>query len=213
MPEEIVLQSSGLRLQNGAHPAGGTFEFILRQGQGGLVILDNLDLLRRLMRCCLGIEQSKAGRISWWEGSREVSRSGSWGQYKFYRCISYVNRHSQLLGSLTLNQNFQILHDYTGRENGPERTRRTLADFGLAEYGNKLADSLPEPVRRLALYALALAREPYLILMERPSQFLDRDFDLVWARLRTQASEEQLAYIVFDRTPLPYDPAHFQWRL
>ncbi|MDR0882441.1 MAG: hypothetical protein LBP55_07850 [Candidatus Adiutrix sp.] len=213
MSEEIVLQASGVSFQNGPHPAGGPFDFALRLGQGGLVVMDNLDLLRRLMRCCLGVEQPETGRIDWGAGSGMVSRSGSWGPYELYHQIGCVNRHSQLLGSLTLSQNLQLLHDYADLEDGPERARRSLADFGLTEYGNDRADSLPEPVRRLALYVLALAKAPRLLLMERPSQFLDRDFGPIWAGLRAQAGEGRLAYLVFDRTRLPYDPAHFQWCL
>ena len=211
MSDKIVLQASGVSLQNGEQPADGPFEFVLRQGQGGLVVLDNLDLLRRLMRCCLGVEQPEVGRIDWGKDSRVLSRSGRWGKYELCHQIGCVNRQSQLLGSLTLSHNIQLLHDYAGLEDGPERARRSLADFGLAEYGNALAVRLPEPVRRLARYVLALAKEPRLLLMERPSQFLDRDFGQVWARLRAQAFEGRLAYLVFDRTRLPYDSTHFQW--
>lgn len=188
------------------HLAYGPLSLELAPGQGALVLVNDLGLMRRLMRCCLGLEVPEAGRISWWTDLNE-DKHGE--RYDFYRQIGYVDRLSQLLGSLTLLENLGLYYLYAGEDKGLALARRVLDLFGLAGYEHLRADDLPEPQRRLGLYALAFCQKPKLMLMERPSQFLDRDFDQVWDRLLKRAAGSGLAYIVFDRTRIPYNLDHF----
>ncbi|MDR1921007.1 MAG: hypothetical protein LBS31_04595, partial [Candidatus Adiutrix sp.] len=67
-----------------------------------------------------------------------------------------------------------------------------------------------EPERRLALYALSFCKRPRLFLMERPAQFLDRDFDKIWDIVLRAARNRGLSYIVFDRAKTIYDREDFK---
>ncbi len=211
-----VLRAEGLYLRPEGSPAYGPFDLELKAGEGALVLVPDLDLLRRLMRCCLGFEVPECGRVAWWSDEAGPGEAGSgeaadWARYDFYRQIGYVDRQSQLLSSLSLLNHLLLFHRYAGLADDQEleNSRRLLDQFGLGEYEALRADDLPEPRRRLALYALALAQNPRLMLMERPMQFLDRDFDLVWDRVLTRADRDGLAYIVFDRSQAQYSPEHF----
>jgi len=186
----------------------GPFNLKLAAGQGALAVIKDLDLLRRFMRSCLGLEQPDAGRLSWAFDRRDRD-DPFWGPYDFFRRIGYVDRQIQLIGSLSLLDNLLLFYQYARRKDGLERSRAILDSLHLADHEHLRADELPEPQRRLGLYALAFAKEPRLLLMERPGQFLDRDFDLVWDGILTRASENGLAFIVFDRTRTAYAAEQF----
>jgi hypothetical protein len=46
--------------------------------------------------------------------------------------------------------------------------------------------------------------------MERPAQFLDRDFDKIWDIVLRAARNRGLSYIVFDRAKTIYDREDFK---
>lgn len=208
MADGQIIRLESLFLRHEDQLAYGPLNLELKAGQGALVLVNDLGLMRRLMRCCLGLEEPAAGRISWWAETGPAHDS-QWELYDFYRRIGYVDRLSQLVGALSLLENLGLYYLYAGENNGLALARRVLDLFGLAGYEHLRSDDLPEPQRRLGLYALAFAQKPRLMLMERPSQFLDRDFDQVWDRILKRAANSGLAYIVFDRTRIPYNREHF----
>ncbi|MDR1043535.1 MAG: hypothetical protein LBP33_00225 [Candidatus Adiutrix sp.] len=211
---EPVIRLEGLFLRHHDHLAYGPLDLNLAAGRSALIVAPDLDLLRRLMRCCQGLEEPDRGRVSWWPGAPSAGNgAGEWAVYEFYSRIGYIDRRSQLLGSLTLLQNFLLFHRYAKIPHGPERSRRALEAFGLADYQNLRADELPELQRRLALYALTLEQHPRLMLMERPLEFLEQDFDLVWDLVLSRAAGEGLACIVFDRTRSLYSREAFDQTL
>lgn len=207
MPEKMILKAEKVIIQGQTfhHPP---FDIELRAGQGGLVIANDLDLLRGLMKCCLGLENPARGRLSWWDG-RGPGVDKNWELYDFYRQIGYVDRQSQLLGALPLREHFLLFSRYDRKGEAIEESDRLVNLFGLASYLDYPGDYLPEPQRRLALYALAFCRRPLLLLMERPAQFLDRDFHLVWRLVLKRAKEFGLAYLVFDRNENIYASERF----
>jgi len=208
MAEQPIISFEGVFLRHEDHLAYGPLNLELRAGQGAMLLVNDLGLMRRLMQCCLGLECPAAGRISWWTAI-EPAEGNDRDRYDFYRQIGYVDRLSQLLGSLTLLENLGLYYLYAGEDRGLALARRVLDLFGLAGFEHLRADELPEPQRRLALYALAFCQKPRLMLMERPSQFLDRDYDQVWDRILKRAANSGLAYIVFDRSRIPYSRDHF----
>ncbi len=204
-----VFTATALTLRHQDQLLYGPLDLTLEAGEGALVIADDLGLLRGLMRCCLGLDQPDSGRLAWWPGSREAEPT-VWSRYEFFRGIGYVDRHCQLLPELTLLENLTLYHRYARTSGGPARARRLLGALGLAGEEGLRADALAEPRRRLGLYALALNQEPRLMLVERPVQFLDRDFAPVWDFILRRAREAGLAYIVFDRSRAPYAPEDFR---
>lgn len=188
----------------------GPLTLSLEPGQGALITVDGLSLMRRLMKCCLGFVRPAAGRISWWRDI-DLEEDGSLNRslYELYRHIGYVDRQCQILTAITLLENLVLFHDYAGLPEAVARSRRLLDQFNLADDEGLKGYALPEPDRRRALYALAFCGEPRLVLLERPIQFLDRDFDLIWDLVLRRAQEDGLAYIVFDRTRNLYNEEHF----
>ncbi|MDR1920663.1 MAG: hypothetical protein LBS31_02840, partial [Candidatus Adiutrix sp.] len=177
-----VIKAVEARVRHPEDGDSGPMTFDLKPGEGALVAGLSLPLLRGLMEICLGSRRPDEGAISWNIGRGGPRPGDLWSGYDFYRQIGYVNRHSQLLSNISLLENLILLYSY-GRLERPEavaRARGILEIFGLSEYEESAADALPEPERRLALYALSFCKRPRLFLMERPAQFLDRDFDKIW---------------------------------
>lgn len=208
MDDSIVFRAEGVFLKSEDHLSFGPFDLNLAAGEGALALVQDLGLMRALMACCQGLLVPSAGRVGWWSGAAEM-RGGHWGKYEFLRQIGYVDRQSQLLNNLTLMGNLALYHEYARIEGGPARSRNMLDKFGLGDYEQMLGEMLPEPKRRLGLYAQVFCQRPRLFLMERPAQFLDRDFDMVWDMVLNQARKNGMAYIVFDRKKNIYPAEYF----
>ncbi|MCL2029448.1 MAG: hypothetical protein FWG97_03445 [Deltaproteobacteria bacterium] len=202
-----ALNIEGLRLADEAGQLHGPLDLTVRPGEMVLVVVQDLGMLRRLMKCCLAFEQPDSGRLTWWPGA--VVDLGGWSDCAFFRQIGYVDRQSQLLYRWSLLDHFRFFQLYAGLSDGPGRGLELLKTFGLEAQAETPAENLPEPLRRLALYALALFQRPRLALLERPFQFLDRDFGLVWGLIKNRVSVGELAVAVFDRGQDIYPPGSF----
>jgi hypothetical protein len=200
-----ALKAAGVRLLDEDGQPHGPLDLAVRPGEAALVVVRDLDLLRRLMKCCLAFEQPDSGRFSWWPGA------GRGGGGAFFRQIGYVDRESQLLHRWSLQDHFRIFEGYAApyAPGDPGEARELLENLGLSAQADVPTENLPEPFRRLALYALALYQRPRLLLLERPSQFLDQDFGLAWGLIKGRAAAGELAIVVFDRTRAPYPPDTF----
>jgi ABC-type nitrate/sulfonate/bicarbonate transport system ATPase subunit len=187
-----ALKAEGLKLADEAGQIHGPLDLAVRPGETALVLVRELGMLRRLMKTCLAFERPHSGRLSWWPGA-EPGRA-------LFRQIGYVDRQSQLLHRWSLLDHFRIFESYSGRSESPDALRELLEPLGLTAKAELPTENLPEPLRRLALYALALYQRPRLMLLERPFQFLDQDFGLVWGLIRGRAAAGELAAIIFDRT-------------
>lgn len=203
----IALKGVGLRGDDDLFH--GPLDLSLAPGEGALVTVENLGLMRRLMKCCLGFAAPASGRISWWMDVEMKDGAPDRSFFELYRRIGYVDRQSQILTSMTLLENLILFHEYARIPDAPARAGRLLDWFGLSADEGLKGYALPEPVRRRALYALAFCGGPRLMLMERPLQFLDRDFYPVWDLVLRQAAESGMVYIVFDRTRSIYSRDHF----
>jgi len=198
---EPVLRLEGLRLADEAGRRHGPLDLSVRPGEMALVLVRELLMLRRLMKCCLAFERPDSGRLSWWPGAVPGDA--------FFRQVGYVDRQSQLLHRWSLLDHFRIFEGYSDRDTDPEAARKLLEALGLADRAGLPTENLSEPVRRLALYALALYQRPRLMLLERPFQSLDRDFQLVWDLIRGRAAAGEAAVVVFDRSREVYPPDTF----
>ena len=197
-----AFKAEGLKLADEAGQIHGPLDLAVRPGETALVLVRELGMLRRLMKTCFALERPDFGRLSWWPGAG----SGR----AFFRRIGYVDRQSQLLHRWSLLDHFHIFESYSGRPGDPGAARDLLEILGLAAKAELPTENLPEPFRRLALYALALYQRPRLMLLERPFQFLDQDFGLVWGLIRGRAAAGELAAVIFDRTWEVYPPGSFR---
>ncbi|UQZ87996.1 hypothetical protein C4J81_01685 [Deltaproteobacteria bacterium Smac51] len=210
--ERLVFQADSLYLSIKNSLTYGPLNLALGPGEGAIVTCQDLDILRRLMHCCLGEDAPDSGKISWW--TEHNPGDGGWPVCDFYCNIGYVDRQSQLLSNMSLMDNIMLLFSYAliERKEAEKQAREILEALGLESYERGRSDYLPEPQRRLALYALALCRRPRLMLMERPLQFLDSAFHQVWDLILRSAASG-MAYIVFDRTRTIYDKNDFKYFL
>jgi len=197
-----ALRAEGLRLADEAGRSHGPLDLTVRPGEMSLVIVREQGLLRRLMKCCLAFESPDSGRLSWWPGAVPGEA--------FFRQVGYVDRQSQLLHRWSLLDHFSIFEGYGGKAGDTEAARKLLEALGLTAQAGLPTETLPEPTRRLALYALALRQRPRLMLLERPFQSLDRDFRLVWDLIRARVAARELAVVVFDRSREVYPPDSFR---
>ena|GEM_PF-2099417 len=205
-----ALRIEGLRLAGEAGGGCGPLDLTVRPGETALVVARDLEMLRRLMKCCLAFEQPDSGRLSWWPGGCPGAGPGGWSGYAFFRQIGYVDRQSQLLHRWSLLDHFRFSRLYAGLSGKlGGRTLELLRALRLEDQAEIPAENLPEPLRRLALYALALFQNPRLMLLERPFQFLDRDFALVWSMIQDRVKARELAAVVFDRGQDIYPPGSF----
>jgi ABC-type nitrate/sulfonate/bicarbonate transport system ATPase subunit len=199
---EPALRVEGVRLADEAGRLYGPLDLAVRPGEMSLVIVREPGILRRLMKCCLAFERPDSGRLSWWPGAVPGDA--------FFRQVGYVDRQSQLLHSWSLLDHFRIFEGYSGGADDPGATRKLLETLGLAAQAGLATENLSEPVRRRALYALALYQQPRLMLLERPFQSLDRDFGLVWDIIRGRVAAFESAVVVFDRSGEPYASESFR---
>ena len=197
-----ALKIEGLGLADEVGRIHGPLDLAVKPGDISVVISRDLGVLRRLMKCCLSFERPDFGRLSWWPGAGPGS--------DFLRQIGYVDRQSQLLHRWSLLDHFRIFEVYSGRPADPKVAREIVEALGLGPQAGLSTENLPEPFRRLALYALALYQRPRLLLLERPFQFLDRDFGLAWNLVMSRARARKLAVLVFDRAWDFYPPGSFR---
>jgi len=200
---EPVLKVEALRLTDEDGRVHGPLDFALRPGEMFLVLVpEPPGMLRRLMKCGLAFKRPDSGRVSWWPGAVPGE--------DFFRQVGYVDRQSQLLHRWSLLEHFRIFDAYSGHNSGPGAARELLEALGLSAQAELPAENLPEPARRLALYALVLYQRPRLMLLERPFQSLDRDFRLVWDLILGRVAAGELAVVVFDRSREVYPPEIFR---
>ena len=176
----------------------GPISFTLKKGEGLFIRSHDFNVLSHLINLASSLEDPHSGQILWW-GSALPPAGDLWARYGLLRRIGMVSRQSQLLGRLTLLENMLIGFEYAKEKDALALALKFLRKFNLLAYQNQKAGRLPEALRRLALYAVALSKTPPLFLMEGPRQLLDNNFPLVWAELRAQWKKNQTAVIVFER--------------
>jgi len=210
-PPEIppALQAEGLWLTDEDGRLYGPLDLVVRPGEKALVIVQDQEILRRLMRCCLAFEKPESGRLAWWPGAVLGAGPGDRSGGAFFRQIGYVDRLSQLLHRWSLLDHLRFFNLYEEDPGEPDDGLEFLGTLGLAAQAAAPTENLPESVRRLSLYALALYQRPRLMLLERPFQFLEQNFNLVWGLIQARIAARELAVVVFDRDPSCYPPGPF----
>jgi len=87
--------------------------------------------------------------------------------------IGFIFQSDDLLPFLTAAENVSLQLALRGDGDDPDRSRRLLADLGLAEHTDKLPDQLSGGQRQRVGMARALVHRPGLILADEPTGELD----------------------------------------
>ena len=181
----------------------GPISFTLKKGEGLFIRSHDFNVLSHLINLASSLETPHKGQILWWDAPLPPD-GDLWARYGLLRRIGMVSRQSQLLGRLTLLENMLVGFEYAKEKDSLNLALKFLRKFNLLAYQHQKAGLLPEDLRRLALYAVALSKKPPLFLMEGPRQLLDNNLPLVWGELRAQWQENQTSVIIFERNDNTY---------
>lgn len=83
------------------------------------------------------------------------------------RRVGYVPQSLGLWTDLTLREHLELSRDVYGR------TRAQIGDDGLARVANRPVGTLPLGLRRRAAFAVALAHDPDVIILDEPTSGVD----------------------------------------
>jgi ABC-type cobalamin/Fe3+-siderophores transport system ATPase subunit len=198
------------RESEGGHLCGPV-SLVVREGQGAIFLAQEAAASRAFLYASAGFWLPESGRLLW-QGRPLPSKSDLPAQSRFYRDLALVHRPAQLLSDNSLYQCLAMDLAYHGRIVGEEAERRiweVIAKLGLSREARLSVQKLSERARRRALFALALAKEPKIILMERPAHFLDKDFGSVWECILDESKSRGQAFLVFDRGMSGYREGDF----
>lgn len=119
-----------------------------------------------------GLEAPTHGRVLL--GELEISRLPERHRAQVRReRIGFIFQSDDLLPFLTAAENVSLQLAIRGDDDDPNRSRRLLADVGLAEHTDKLPDQLSGGQRQRVGMARALVHRPGLILADEPTGELD----------------------------------------
>ena len=218
MPEAAppsVLEFRGLAFSGEEGEALGPLDLSLFPGKKALLLHPDVFVLQKIIRLAIGWAAPLRG-AAFFKGSPVRGGGRLLDPRALGTEISVVYRESELLLGRTVFEN--IMAHFLYNIPGPMGELRERAAGHIVAAGLKERTflspvrSLSERERRLGLYALALAKEPDLFILERPMQFLDRDFPRVWG-LVSQAAGGKSAVLVLGREREGYDKSGFDHAL
>lgn len=123
-----------------------------------------------LLRLCIGLREPLGGRVE--VLGAEPGRLDRWSARAFRRRLGVgFDEPAGLISNLTLRMNTIVPILYSGAADLGAATRladETLEACGLMRWANVRPADAPPDVRKLAVAARAIAREPELLLLEEP---------------------------------------------
>jgi ABC-type polar amino acid transport system ATPase subunit len=206
MDDLPILECRDLTIKDHNDKVRGPFSLTLTQGKGALFIDPEVSFLQRLISLCQGFQEPHSGQI-YWQGQSLPPKNNLQKNLLFQRQIGLVHRKGQLLSGQSLIGNLCLDYLYHQEiESGQAITQASLwlRRLNLLGEADTIVENLSENKRRLGLYALAFCKNPRLFIMERPFQFLDHYFPLVWTIIEEEAANNNLCFLVFDRSETPY---------
>jgi ABC-type multidrug transport system ATPase subunit len=181
----------------------GPWNLTLEAGQTALWLEEDSRRLRSLWKLALGQIPPDSGQIFWLEKARPPENR-LWAGSAFRRLFAWIEPSGRPLSGITLGETLFLY--YYCSEGFPEDESRHLADEVLAgldlrHLAGRTGEKISEEERPLALAALALAKEPRLLFLDRPQPFFAKS----WPRFRQILTELQktkdLALVIFDSQP------------
>ena len=121
------------------------------------------------MKMLTGLLSPTEGKA--WLWGKEVDANDMATRYR----VGFMSQGFSLYGGLTVQQNLQLharlYHLSTTRTR--ERIEELVARFGLTQYRNQKADSLPLGLRQRLSLAVAVIHEPEMLILDEPTSGVD----------------------------------------
>jgi hypothetical protein len=137
---------------------------------------------------------------------------------RFNRGVGLVHAGLALVPGRTVVEHLVLFYRYHLTE--PRRTLAARAIRLVRSMGLCAADRqdlrkvhsewLEERTLRIGLYAVALAKSPWLFVLESPGAFLGKDFPPLWERIGSERRERGAAVLVLDRSEEGYGEGAFR---
>jgi ABC-type ATPase involved in cell division len=207
-----LLSFKGLMVRGEEGTPLGPLDLSLKLGESILITHSDIPVLKSLIRLSLGWAGPLEGEVLYKEKPVYKDGESLMDLWSIGNEISVVHRESRLLMGRSVYENIMIHYLYNRSERIPalkEEALSHLEKIGFKEkYLKVKSHSLPERDRRLGLYAAAIAKEPLLFILERPMQFLDKDFPKVWKIIK-DATQKKSAVLVLGREREGYSREDF----
>lgn len=170
------------------------------------VIRTSIALSTEVTRLCIGLREPESGSVE--VLGVHPGRLDRWQSQAFRRRLGVgFSEPSGLISNLTLRMNLIVPLLYSGAAEMAEASRRAdeaLEECGLARFaGVRPADLTPD-VRREAVVARAIVRDPELLLLEEPVGPL-RDERASWLLSRCQARARTAILTTTERESIIYE--------
>jgi hypothetical protein len=194
---------------------GPVLDLELMPGESALVLHPSADVLRDVIRVAMRQREPSAGTVSWGPGARQDGH-GLWARLRFNLGVGLVHRNLSLVPARTVLEHLAVFFSY--HHALPPRGIRlkcygVLRSVGVCgrdwgEMSRTASERLPGRLSRLGLYALALAKRPWLFILQSPAD-LGRDFATVWSEVERQRRQGAAVLAVDDARRPAYSGAGF----
>jgi ABC-type ATPase involved in cell division len=181
-----VLSLKRLRLTDESGFNYGPVDLELRSYEKALLKVDSPTVIKDLVKVIIGMKRPVQGEVYFQSKKMDrhlniLERSG------LYRQIGLITRSFGLIAGLSVSDNLLTFLLYHSKLDKPLLKERILRIQNLLGFGDKLGrtpfSSLSDNHKALGAVALCLAKQPPLIVMERPGYLLGRLFSSAWEQI------------------------------
>jgi ABC-type multidrug transport system ATPase subunit len=156
-------------------------------------------------------EKPFRGSMAWGgDAAAADGEPGLWRSLRFNRGVGLVHAGLTLVPGRTVLEHLALFCCYNldaPLEGIRAKAEGLMRELGIRRDGH--AGDLGRRDARLALYALALVKDPWLYVLERPARHLGRDFARVWGLVAARCASGGAAALALDTSPEGYAGAGF----
>lgn len=177
-------------------------DFALEQGQSIAVVGPNGSGKTTLLRLILGLSFPTSGKVIYSENGKQLDFDG------YRRKISLIAPYLSLYDSLTARENLRFFVRVDGRSISNAEIDDALRQVGLEGRRDDFVGTYSTGMQQRLKYAVALLRNPRILLVDEPSANLDESgrkmvYDLIQSRRKDSivivATNDKEEYLLADR--------------
>jgi ABC-type transporter Mla maintaining outer membrane lipid asymmetry ATPase subunit MlaF len=213
-PPVVILEN--LRVADEGGGLSQPLNLFLGRGEKALIAADNASLIQELIKAVLALKSPAAGR-AFFRMKRADTRQSTLERADMYRRIGLLSEICGMVSGMSALDNLlTFLHYHAGGGGAALRKRAEAILRSLGFSGRMMSvvsSSLSRTYRMLGSCALAVAKEPELIILERPRHYLGRLFDGAWRAFEELREGNGTAVMVAALRKEPYSDLDFSQKL